>query len=72
MTPRDLVKWREKNNLTQLQAGVWAGSPLPHAARTWRRYELAERPIPNLVKARIGKMRGGKLGRHDKALVAGV
>lgn len=49
MTPRDLQKWREKHELTQQQAGVWAGSSVRHAARSWRRYELGERKIPRHV-----------------------
>lgn len=55
MTPRHLRRWREQRGLTQQEAGEWYGLPPAHAARTWRRWELGERPIPGPLAQRIAQ-----------------
>ncbi len=44
-----LIGFRDFNGWTQAEAAAWYGC----AARTWRRYELGERPIPLPLLLRI-------------------
>jgi hypothetical protein len=45
----ELIAFRDLNGWTQEKAASWYGC----AARTWRRYELGERPIPKPLLLRI-------------------
>ena len=49
LTPTDLVEWRERLDITQVEAERRVFSGKHNKGRTWRRWERGERKIPAML-----------------------